>query len=116
MFMVIFKQEVSLSLCLSPHHLSVLLVRINIYQLNFNGFLSGTSGKTFTCQFCRSKEEHELDTWVGKIPWSVNWQLTAVFLPGKSHGQRSLESHIVHWVSEGQIRLSTPQLDFKCDK
>ena len=26
---------------------------------------------------------------VGKIPWSRKWQPTPVFLPGKSHGQRS---------------------------
>ena len=25
-----------------------------------------------------------------KIPWRRNWQPTPVFLPGKSHGQRSL--------------------------
>ena len=30
------------------------------------------------------------DPWVGKIPWSRKWQTTPVFLPGKSHGQRSL--------------------------
>ena len=28
--------------------------------------------------------------WVGKIPWRRQWQLNPVFLPGKSHGQRSL--------------------------
>ena len=28
--------------------------------------------------------------WVGKIPCSRKWQPTPVFLPGKSHGQRSL--------------------------
>ena len=28
--------------------------------------------------------------WVRKIPWRRNWQSTPVFLPGKSHGQRSL--------------------------
>ena len=33
----------------------------------------------------------ELDPWVRKIPWSRKWQPTPVFLPGKSHGQRSLE-------------------------
>ena len=27
---------------------------------------------------------------VRKIPWRKKWQPTAVFLPGKSHGQRSL--------------------------
>ena len=30
------------------------------------------------------------DPWVGKIPWRRAWQPTPVFLPGKSHGQRSL--------------------------
>ena len=30
------------------------------------------------------------ETWVGKIHWRRKWQLTPVFLPGKSHGQRSL--------------------------
>ena len=32
-------------------------------------------------------------TWVGKIPWRRKWQPTPVFLPGKSHGQRSLEGY-----------------------
>ena len=31
--------------------------------------------------------------WVGKIPWRRKWQPTAVFLPGKSHGQRSLAGY-----------------------
>ena len=30
------------------------------------------------------------NSWVGKIPWRREWQPTPVFLPGKSHGQRSL--------------------------
>ena len=30
------------------------------------------------------------DPWFGKIPWRRKWQPTPVFLPGKSHGQRSL--------------------------
>ena len=30
------------------------------------------------------------DHLVGKIPWRRKWQLTPVFLPGESHGQRSL--------------------------
>ena len=32
------------------------------------------------------------DPWVRKIPWRRKWQLTPEFLPGKSHGQRSLAS------------------------
>ena len=30
---------------------------------------------------------------VGKIPWIRKWQPTPVFLPGKSHGQRSLAGY-----------------------
>ena len=28
--------------------------------------------------------------WIGKIPWRREWQPTAIFLPGKSYGPRSL--------------------------
>ena len=35
-------------------------------------------------------QETRLDTWVGKIPWRRKGQPTPVFLPGESHGQRSL--------------------------
>ena len=31
-----------------------------------------------------------LDPWIRKIPWRRKWQPTPVFLPGESHGQRSL--------------------------
>ena len=30
------------------------------------------------------------DPWVRKVPWRRKWQPTPVFLPKKSHGQRSL--------------------------
>ena len=33
------------------------------------------------------------DPWVRKIPWRREWQPTPVFLPGESHGQRSLEGY-----------------------
>jgi len=33
------------------------------------------------------------ETWVGKIPCRRAWQPTPVFLPGKSHGQRSLAGY-----------------------
>ena len=32
-------------------------------------------------------------SWGGKIPWRRAWQPTPVFLPGKSHGQRSLAGY-----------------------
>ena len=33
------------------------------------------------------------EMWVRKIPWRTAWQPTPVFLPGESHGQRSLEGY-----------------------
>ena len=52
-------------------------------------FPDGASGKEPAYQ-CRRLRGHEFDLWVRKIPWRRKWQLTPVFLPGKSHGQRSL--------------------------
>ena len=42
---------------------------------------------------CPKCGRHGFDPWVGKIPWRRNWQPTPVFLPGKSHGQRSLAGY-----------------------
>ena len=44
------------------------------------------SGKEPACQ-CR---RCGFNPWVGKIPWRRKWQPAPVFLPGKSHRQRSL--------------------------
>ena len=44
------------------------------------------SGKEPTCQ-CRRRRFHP---WVRKIPWKSDWLPTPGFLPGESHGQRSL--------------------------
>ena len=44
------------------------------------------SGKESAFQ-CRRRG---FNPWVGKIPWRRKWQPTPVFLPGESHGQRSL--------------------------
>ena len=47
------------------------------------------SGKESACQ-CKRSRRHGFDPWVRKIPCRWEWQPTPVFLPGKSHGQRSL--------------------------
>ena len=36
---------------------------------------------------------HRFDPWGGKIPQRRAWKPTPVFLPGESHGQRSLEGY-----------------------
>ena len=46
----------------------------------------------------------EFGPWVGKIAWRRAWQSTPVFLPGESHGQRSLRA-TVHGVTKSQTQL-----------
>ena len=41
-----------------------------------------------------------------QIPWRREWQLTPVFLPGESYGQRSLAGDIVHVVAKSWTLLS----------
>ena len=53
---------------------------------------SGSSDEESTCQ-CRRCRRHEFDPWVGKIPWRRAWRPTLVFLPGESHGQKSLTGY-----------------------
>ena len=40
-----------------------------------------------------SHRRHRFNRWVRKMPWRRKWQPTLVFLPGKSHGQRSLAGY-----------------------
>ena len=42
---------------------------------------------------CRRNRSRGFDPWVRKIPWRRKWPPTPVFLPEKSHGQKSLESY-----------------------
>ena len=50
------------------------------------------SGKEPACR-CRRHKRRGFDPWVGKIPWRRAWLPTPVFLPGESHGQRSLAGY-----------------------
>ena len=50
------------------------------------------SGKESTCRH-RSHRRQVSNPWVRKISWRRKWQPTAVFLPIKSHGQRSLAGY-----------------------
>ena len=53
------------------------------------GFPGGARGNEPACQ-CRRHKRCAFDPWVGKILWNGAWQPTPVFLPGESHGQKSL--------------------------
>ena len=63
----------------------------------FVGFPDRWVGKEFTCQ-CRRHKRHGFDPWVRKIPWSMKWQPTPVFLPGES--PRTEESGSLFRVTE----------------
>ena len=56
------------------------------------GFPGGTGGKEPSCQ-CRRHKRHEFDPRVRKIPWRTARELTPVFLPEESPGQRSLAGY-----------------------
>ena len=68
------------------------------FYIIFIGIPHGTSGKEPTCKFRRHKR-HRFDPWVGKISWMRAWQPTPVFLPGESHGQRSVSMQHIIFIS-----------------
>ena len=49
------------------------------------GFPGGSDGKESACNV-----GGRFNSWIRKIPWRREWQPTPVFLPGKSHWQKSL--------------------------
>ena len=55
----------------------------------YNRLSRWLTGKGYACQ-CRRYRIFGFNPWVGKITWRRKWQPTLVFLPWKSHGQRSL--------------------------
>ena len=59
----------------------------------------GVSGKEPACQCRRSR----FSPGVEKIPGRMQWQPTPVFLPGKSHGRRSLEGYTPRGHKESDV-------------
>ena len=109
---ITFNQSIMIGLC-PLHHLGSSLrflwpFCVSVSLLNtLSFFFNSSSGlpwwlsvKKSTCQ-CR---KCGFDSWSKKIPWRRKWQPTLVFLPGKSHGQRSLEA-IVPGVVKSQTQL-----------
>ena len=66
------------------------------------GFPRWCSGKEFTFR-CRRHKRLRFDPWVGKITWSRKGQLSSVVLPGKFHGQRSLEGYCPWGLRESDM-------------
>ena len=81
--------------------------QLNWTGLNpFWGFLGGASGKNSPANAgymrCGFK------SWVGKIPWRRECQLTPVFLPGECHGHG--QRNLVGYGPTLQASLSSPTL------
>ena len=70
----------------------------------FGGFPKRLSGEESACSAGDRSSSPNLED----CPWRMAWQPTPVFLPGESHGQRSLVGGraTVHGVAESQTRLS----------
>jgi len=60
-----------------------------LVDMRVMGFPGGAGNKGFTCH-CR---RHGSNPWVRKIPWRREWLPPSVFLPGDTHGQRSLAGY-----------------------
>ena len=74
-----------------------------------NGLPWRLSGKESACQCRRCR----FNPSVGEIPWRREWQPTPLFLPGKSHEQRSLAGYSppVHKESDTVYRLAKSQVE-----
>ena len=82
-----------------------------MYSRNYScGFPGGSSGKEPTYQ-CRRHTRLGFGPQTRKIPWKRAWEPTPVFLPGESHGQRSLAGYSPQGCKESDTteQLSTAQ-------
>ena len=70
------------------------------------GFPGGASSEELICQ-CRRLNRRRFNPWVRKILCRRKWQPVQVFLPGKFHGQRSLEGYTVHEAIKSRTRMNT---------
>ena len=61
-------------------------------RLSFSRLSGGASGKEPVCQR-RRYERHRFNLWFGEIPQRRALQPTPAFLPGESHGHRSLAGY-----------------------
>ena len=74
----------------------------------FLGFPGGASGKEPSF-LCMRHKRCRYDPWVRKILWRRAWQHSPVFLPGESHGQRSLVDY--SWTVQLDCNYGCKELD-----
>ena len=85
-------------------------------QVHYNcwGFPGGSGKRIKIVKNLPAVQETQVQLLVRKIPWRRKWQPTPVFLPGESHGQRSLvgyspwnhkESDKTEWLTQHNITI-----------
>ena len=70
------------------------------------------SGKIIHLPMQETQETRRFDLWVRKISWRRKWQLTPVFLPGKSSRQRTLVGYSPRGRKESD--LTYYQINDRC--
>ena len=79
---------------------------LSMFYMLVWGFPGGS--KESTCQSRRCR----FDPWVRKTPWRGKWQATPLFLPGKSHGRRSLAGYSPWGCSRVEHNVETKQQQY----
>ena len=77
---------------------SNVLPPLHLWKPSFIKWVTDQYVVDWLCRWLSGKESacnvgDRFHPWVGKIPWRWDWQPTPVFLPGKSHGHRSLAGY-----------------------
>ena len=107
------------SIIVSSWKISLMSIPISVWLLLSHSCVSHLvvglprwcSGKESACQ-CRKHKRCGFSPWVGKVPWSRKWQPVPVFLPGKSHIQRSLVGYSPWGRKESDTTEHIPNLMF----
>ena len=79
-------------------------------------YISAWGDPNFTIIYCTIRlqcRRHRFYPWAWKIPWRRKWQPTPVFLPGKSHGQRSQVGYSPWGPKRVRHGLATKQLYYQ---
>ena len=95
------------SVCICVYVFMYAYMCVFIHECLPVGFPGGSDGKQSACNVGRLG----LDPWVRKIRWRRAWKPTPVFLPGESHGQRSLVGYSPWGHKESDM---TEQLTHTC--
>ena len=85
-------QDHLLYLASSPPFSPPLTLRLSLMQ-RFGDMNEGLPWWLRRWSVCLQCRRPGFSPWVGKISWRRKWQPTPVFLPGKSHGWRSLAGY-----------------------